>query len=212
VRWGSDAFAAFVAAAACLGARGASADDSSDPTRGRIDGDLALVLGAGAVVAPRAPRVEAEFRFRYLDSAGGFVTYEDAAGLGSDPRRLLGAGLEVRPLFLARWLSGLETPRARIDLITDSFGLELGLFISQPSWASGWRGGFQAGLGLEIPVLPKATGPWFGVHAGLRWSEAAVSTGIVRDVDDRAGYMAITVAWHQMVSTHLVDLGDRPPR
>jgi hypothetical protein len=199
-------------AAACLWSPGASADDPSDATRGRIDGDLALVLGAGAVVAARAPRVEGEIRLRYLDSAGGFVTYEDAAGLGSNPARVLGAGLELRPLFLARWLSGFETPRARIDLITDSIGLELGLLLSQPSGASGWRCGLELGLGVEIPVLPKATGPWFGVHAGLRWSETALATGIVENVDDRAAYVAITIAWHQMVATHLVDLGDELPQ
>lgn len=199
-------------AAACLWGRGASADDSSDATRGRIDGDLTFVFGAGAVVAPRAPRFEGEIRVRYLDSAGGFVTYEDALGLGSDPRRVLGAGLEIRPLFLGRWLSGLETPRARLDLAADSFGLELGLFVSEPTGAAGWKGGLQAGVGLEIPVLPKASGPWLGLHGGVRWSDTAIATGMVTNVEDRAAYLAITVAWHQTVETHLVDLGDRPPQ
>lgn len=199
-------------AAACVWGREASADDASDATRGRIDGDVAFVLGAGAAIAPRAPRLEGEIRIRYLDSAGSFVTYEDAAGIGSDPKRVLAAGLELRPVFLARWLSGLETPRARIDLIADSFGLELGLFVSQPSGDPAWRSGFQAGLGLEVPILPKATGPWLGVHGGLRWSQTAAAAGIVGDADDRAGYVVITVAWHQVVAAHLVDLGDRPPQ
>lgn len=188
----------------------ALADDTS--TRGRIDGDLALVVGGGGVVVSHGPRLEGEIRIRYLDSAGAFVAYENSVGFGSEPERVLSAGLELRPLFLGRWLRGLETDRARVDLLVDSFGLEVGVVFAQPTGSAfGSSTGLQLGLGVEVPILANATGPWVGVHAGMRWSENAMASGIVRDVDDRSAYVAVTLAWHQVVASHLVELGDRSP-
>jgi hypothetical protein len=190
------------------------AQGRSEPTYGRMEGDVTVVVGAGAVVAARGPRAEAELRVRYLESAGLFASYEDGPLLGSAaaPERVMAAGLEVRPLFLARWLTGRETMRPRVDLVLDSFGLELGAALAQPaagSFAS--RPCVQAGFGLELPFLHEATGPWIGVHAGVRWSEEALATGTVRDAGDQGVFVAITLAWHQVVLTHLVDVGDGPP-
>jgi len=43
------------------------AQDASDPSHGRIEGDLGVVVGGGVAVAPRGPRVEGELRVRYLE-------------------------------------------------------------------------------------------------------------------------------------------------
>jgi hypothetical protein len=207
-----------VAASASLGVYGQpalAADREVDPTYGRIEGDVSLVVGAGAVLAPRAPRAEAQIRIRYLDTAGVFGAYEDATVVGSDsePRRVVITGLELRPLFLARWLSGLETDHARLDMVLDSLGLDLGATFSQPSrggFAS--RSGLEVGLGVEIPILATASGPWVDVHGGLRGSEQALALGTVRSTDDRYGYLAVTLSWHQFAAIHVVDEGDRAPR
>ncbi len=201
-------------AAACVSAAEARAEGIVEPSYGRIEGDVTLAVGAGAVVAPGGPRAEAELRARYLETAGIFAAYEDGAIVdsASEPRRVLAGGLELRPLFLYRWLKGLETHRARWDLLIDSFGLELGLSWLQPrgeSFAS--HPGFQAGLGLEVPLFAAATGPWLAFHGGLRWSDGALVTGILETGEQRQAYLTITVAWHQVVSTHLVDVGDRAP-
>lgn len=183
-----------------------------DTTYGRVDGDLSVVLGLGATVAPRGPRTAADLRFRYLDTVGIFADYEDGALVksGSEPRRVFAAGLELRPLFLGRWLRGLELESARIDLLIDSIGLELGAAFAQPEGSPfGSRPGLQAGLGLEIPVLAQASGPWLGVHGGVRWSDSAVSGGTVEGPDDRAAFLTLTVAWHQFFGGHVVDIGDR---
>jgi hypothetical protein len=201
-------------AALALSGGAARAEGSAEPTYGRFEGDITLVVGAGAAVAARGPRAEGEVRLRYLESAGLFASYEDGPLLGSAsvPERVLAAGLEVRPLFLARWLTGRETRRARVDLMLDSLGLELGAVLAQSateSFAS--RPGVQAGLGLEIPLLREATGPWFGLHAGVRWSEEALASGRDGDAADRGLFVAITLAWHEVILTHLVDVGDGPP-
>lgn len=209
------ALAAMLGASFALAPRDARAQDVVDPSYGRIDGDLTLVLGAGATVVPSGPRGEAELRLRYLESAGLFAAYEDGPllGAGAEPQRVLVTGLEVRPLFLYRWLQGHETQRAWLDLTLDSFGIEIAATWSQPSGASfASQGGLQAGLGLELPILPHATGPWIGLHGGLRWSDDALASGATSAPGDRSAFLAITLAWHQVVSTHLVDVGDRAPK
>src|SRR5580658_3864218 len=122
-----------VASTLCLSAATAFASETSEPTYGRVDGDISLVGGIGGVIAARAPRVGAELRVRYLESAGLFATYEDGATFGTDsePARVFAGGLELRPVFLYRWLQGLEVRRARFDLTLDSIGLELGATLSQ---------------------------------------------------------------------------------
>jgi hypothetical protein len=189
--------------------------ETDRPAGGRIDGDTTLGLGAGCVIATGGPSVEADIRVRYLDSAGLFATYEDSRLIGAagEPLRLLGAGFEIRPLFLARWLQGLETGSARVDLAIDSLGIEIGGLLYQPAGGSlGSRSGLELGLGVELPVLTTATGPWIGIHGGVRWSEAALAGDLVQGPDDRSFYIALTVAWHQVVGAHLIDMGDGLPK
>ena len=217
MRWGSEGtlLATGLAASLALSAGSARAQSRPEPTYGRLQGDLTLVAGLGAVVAARGGRAEGELRVRYLESVGAFASYEDGALVGSaaEPTRLLAAGLELRPLFLFRWLTGRETQRARVDLAVDSLGLELGAVLTQPAGTSfASQAGMQAGLGVEVPLLTRATGPWLGFHAGVRWSEAALGSGVVANADDRSGFVAITLSWHQVLVTHLVDVGDEAPR
>ena len=105
-----------------------------DSTYGRIDGDIGLVLGVGLAVGPDAPRGAVDFRVRYLDTVGVFFDYEDGSmfGHGAEPVRVLAGGLELRPLFLGRWLTGHEIGNARLDLALDSLGFELGGVFAQP--------------------------------------------------------------------------------
>jgi hypothetical protein len=188
---------------------------AGDASYGRVRGDVTLVGGLGVVAADRGPRGEAEVRVRYLETAGLFASYEDAPlfGSSSEPRRVFAAGLEVRPLFLFRWLDGHETSRAWLDLVVDSLGFELGAAFEQPTGAQfAARPAAQAGLGVEVPVLAKATGPWIGVHGGVRWSDSTLAGGATNGPDDRALYLSITLAWHQVLLSRAVDVGDGPVR
>lgn len=186
-----------------------------DGAYGRIDGDMAVVVGLGATAGPTGLRATGDLRVRYLDTVGLFATYEDGALVGSpsDPRRAFALGLEVRPLFLARWLKGREFGSAYPDLVVDSLGLEVAAVFLEPVGASfTTRAGLQLGLGLEVPLFPRASGPFLGIHGGVRWSDAASSTGAVDGPSDRALYLSMTVAWHQFFGAHVVDLGDRAVR
>ena len=197
-----------------LCAASAHAEGIIEPSYGRIDGDVTLVAGAGASVASGGPRAAGELRARYLETAGVFGTYEDGTLVGSDsaPRRVVAAGFELRPFFLYRWLQGKETRRARFDLAIDSIGLELGLTWQQPQGGSfSSSPGFEAGFGFEVPLFVDATGLWLAFHGGLRWSEETLASGVVVTTEQREAYLAVTLAWHQVIALHVVDVGDRAP-
>lgn len=215
MRSGSDlGLLAVIAAAIALWPRSASADGIVDPSYGRVEGDVVVVLGMGAVVAPRGLRAAAEVRLRYLETAGLYATYEDANPLASasEPRRLLATGLEVRPLFLFRWLKGHEGDRPWLDLALDSIGLELGAIFEQPAGADfASQRGIEVGLGVELPLGVRASGLWIRVRGGLRWSETALAAGVVDGANDQQAILSVTLAWHQIVQAHLVDVGDRAP-
>jgi hypothetical protein len=177
-----------------------------DTTWGRIDGDLVVVGGLGASFGPRTPSGAVDARLRYLDTAGVFVTYTEGFGGGAQPARALAFGIEMRPLFLGRWLRGFEIGVAHLDLLIDSFGIEIGAALLQPIGGQfGDRAALQVGIGLEVPILPRASGPWIGLHGGARLSDI----GLAHDANDaleRSLYLTITLAWHQVVGAHVVDM------
>jgi hypothetical protein len=184
-------------------ARATDTSEKRDTAHGRFDGDLAIAPSVGATFGPRGPRVAADARFRYLSTAGLFVTYEDGPLVGSraEPRRVFATGVELRPLFLARWARGWEIGEPRVDLLIDSLALEIGAAFSG-------RPGLQAGLGLEIPLFARATGLFIGVHGGARWSDTALSGGPLAGPSDRSLYLALTLGWQQLFGGNVVDLGD----
>lgn len=203
-----------LAGALLLAAGPAAAADAKDSAYGRVDGDLALAFGAGATLGPRAPRATADLRFRYMQTAGIFGTYEDGPLVGSaaEPRRAVAAGVELRPLFLARWLRGWESGKPYLDLTIDSLALELGAVFVQPEGARvGAKPGLQAGLGLEVPFFPRASGLFLGLHGGVRWSDTVLGGSAVTGPSDRALYLAISVSWQQIFGAHVVDVGDTAP-
>jgi hypothetical protein len=200
--------------AAALVVRPARAVEGPDTSYGRIDGDVSASLAVGATFGPRAPRAAADVRLRYVWTAGLFATYEDGplVGSASEPRRVFATGLELRPLFFAKWLQGKETGHPYLDLTIDSLGLELGaVFVQPPGQGFGSTPGLQAALGLQVPVFPRASGPVIGVHGGARWSNGVLAGRDVESASDRSLFLLVTVGWQQVFGAHLVDLGDRAP-
>ena len=64
-----------------------------------------------------------------------------------------------------------------------------------------------------MPLFLDATGLWLAFHGGLRWSDEALASGVVATTEQREAYLSVTLAWHQVVAAHIVDVGDRaPPR
>ncbi len=170
-----------------------------DTTYGRIEGALEVAPAIGATLASYGARPALELRARYLSMAGAFVTYEEGFGQGRDPRRLVSTGVELRPLFFARWLKDKELGRATIDLFIDSFALELGAFFAHPAPGHfGERMGLQASLGLELPLFGRAEGLFLTAHGGGRFSDALAAADGPTSAT-RAGFVTFGLAWHELV-------------
>ena len=148
---------------------------SGDGVYGRFDGDLDLGLALGAElgsVGNAAPTVRATAH--YFSSAGLYASGRIKAGDHSAPS-LFGVGVDLRPLFLPRWVKGLQTGSALFDLTLDSLSLSLGAFWARQSDPQGPKPyrGFDAQLGLGVPLLATAPGPWIEVRGAFRYPDGA---------------------------------------
>lgn len=145
---------------------------TGDGVYGRFDGDLDLGAGVGASYLTGAERFafSARLSAHYFSVAGVYVDYSDALDAEADPRRALGFGVDVRPLFIPRWSTNRQVGRPFLDLTLDSISLGLGAFFAQPSDESfGDERGFEASLGLGLPLLARADGPWLELRGALEW-------------------------------------------
>ncbi len=186
--------------------------DDADGVYGRVDGDLGLEVGAGAALASRSGAALFTFAARYLQTAGLYATWLDDFRAGTRPAsRAASLGVELRPVFLARWSKNLEHGPAFTDLTLDSFALRLGAVVSRnPGYEFG-APGFEAGIGWGIPLTSSAHGPWLQATAMLRLSQQAIAWGADQSTD-RFAIFALSFAWQSIVDMHLIDAGDRLQR
>lgn len=192
-----------VALVAVLALLPVTAWGAGDTTYGRVEGALELSPGVGATLASYGARPTLELRGRYLSMAGVFVTYEEGFGTRVDPRRLVATGVEVRPLFFARWLKDKEIGNAFVDLAIDSFALELGAFFAEPPGRGfGSRMGLQASLGLELPLFGKAEGLFLTAHGGARLSDRLAAEEPSTRAE-RAAFVTFGLAWHETIEVGL---------
>lgn len=175
-----------------------------DTTYGRIEGDFEIAPAVGVSVATYGARPAFELRGRYLTMAGAFVTYEESFSAPMDVTRLVSTGIELRPLFFARWLQGHELGHATLDLLIDSFALELGAFFAKPGpEAFGSRMGLQASLGLELPLFAKAEGLFLTAHGGGRFSDRLAVSEAPSPSNERAAFVTFGLAWHEVLDLGL---------
>jgi hypothetical protein len=65
----------------------------------------------------------------------------------------------------------------------------------------------ELALGTEVPLDGRAQGPWVGLRGSLRWRDSELS-GTSGGAPLRPAFL-VTLAWHFVTGTHLVDVGDR---
>jgi hypothetical protein len=166
---------------------------------GRLKGDTDASLKLGGLIS----------HSRFSGSVGASVHYYSLLGitgdysqsLDSDPVQLrsFSLGTELRPLFLPRWLGGHERGPAWLDLALDSVCVGFGAYFSRASEPIGASRGIWMSLGLGVPVLGRASGPWLELRELRRWPD--------RDENGPEAHNALLVylSWHE-----LVQLGHSP--
>lgn len=207
-----------VATPLLLTAADARADDPdpnySDGSYGRLEGDLLFVGEVGAALALGGPQFETHVSLLYLSTAGGYFRYVESFDNEEAPDgRYIAAGLELRPLFLGRYALDYEKGPPHLDLFVDSITLLVGA-----TWGSPVGGpfdpdpGLELGFSLEVPFLPKASGPYAGILALARWGPDDIARTVERDFLERGSMIVFTLAWHQVFDANVVDFRDPPPR
>ena len=173
----------------------------SDGTYGRLDGDLDLGFGLGALfdLEHGEPGAAVRASGHWFFMAGGYVSYADALGTALDPKRRLGIGVDLRPLFIPRWTQDWEQGPAILDLTLDSLSLGLGASFDQPHGeAFGVRRAFEASLGFGVPLAGRGPGPWIEARAALAWP----------NMGERSETLLIVGSYHFAVETPLVGSDD----
>jgi hypothetical protein len=170
-----------------------NADSSRDGVYERFDGDLELGLALGAELGSAgsaAPVVRGTAHYFSIAGlyAGGRIRAGDRSALS-----LFDLGIDVRPLFVPRWAKGYETGPAWFDLSLDSLSLSLGAFWARRAADAGTRG-FEAALGLGVPLFASAAGPWLEARTILRYPDSG----------PREEALLLAFAWHGFVVTPLV--------
>jgi hypothetical protein len=183
----------------------------SDGSYGRLDGDVLLAAEAGLSTGSLGHALGLRATASYLGTAGLWAQYHDAFGApGQALRRALSAGIELRPLFLARLVSDLEEGPAHFDLWLDSLGLSLG---AQQLWANaagcdgaGCSGpGMEATVGMQAPLLGQANTPFVALRGGVRWSFDGAGA------KDVAAVLGVALGYERLLGPWLVDAGDELP-
>jgi len=197
--------AAFIPTVAAIAALVAPCKADDDGAYGRLAGDLAwqVDLGAGLSHASVRPAVAASVR--YLDTAGVYVGSYNPTGAN----REAAIGVELRPLFLPRFLQNMEHGPPVLDLALDSISLRFGT-VFQPRHRSDWSTpGVELAALLGVPLTSHAHGPWIRLASVLHWPHRSLGT----QPDPAPDMLWIfAFSWQAFADAGLVDLADRTPR
>jgi hypothetical protein len=152
-----------------------------DGVYGRLDGTLDLGVAAGLELEAGEPRASLRATGHVWWTAGAYLRYADSFGAAEKrARRVLGAGVDVRPLFFPRFGLDYERGPALLDLSLDSLSLSAGAYFAEPHVGElGDERGFELGLGLGLPLLARATGPWLEARAERRFADGADDAWLV---------------------------------
>jgi hypothetical protein len=169
----------------------ATGQPQDDGVYGRFDGDLDLGFALGAEFGSAgegAPALRASAH--YFSIAGVYANGRIKAFDGSAPS-LFGFGVDLRPLFVPRWVKGYQTGSGLFDLTLDSLSLSLGAFWARRVERGTENRGFDAQLGFGIPLFATAAGPWFEARGALRYPDGA----------SREEAVLLLLGWHGFVTT-----------
>lgn len=147
-----------VLAAPALAPSPAEAQDG-DTVYGRFDGDLVLSagIGGGVAIGDRQRDVTGtttvELRARLLDTGGLLVAAEWRPE--GDSRVVV--AVDLRPIFLIRFLLAQQTGDRYLDLFVDSIGIDLGAAVTPLADDVGLA--LAVGWGLDVPIwVPERIG------------------------------------------------------
>jgi hypothetical protein len=164
---------------------------ASDGIYGRFDGSFDLGVDVGAEVDGAGAGGAAQVSLHYLYMAGIYGSYADAlGGEGVQSSRIVSFGVDLRPLFIARWTKNMERGPALLDLALDTISIGFGAYFRKPPGEDfADRRGIELSGGFGVPLAGSADGPWLGARGLLRWEDDGAAPPV------RAAGL-FTLGWH----------------
>ena len=168
-------------------------DAASDGVYGRFHGDTDLSLKLGGLISDSRLAGSLGLSAHYYSTLG--ITGDYSESLMSDAlhTRSFSLGMELRPLFLPRWALDLERGPAWLDLTLDSACLGFGAYFTDAGTAQADTRGAWLSLGLGIPVLGDATGPWLELRLLRRLPDHELPG------HEPHNALLVYLSWHQVI-------------
>jgi hypothetical protein len=170
----------------------------SDGVYGRFHGDTDISLKLGGMVRDSGLAGSVGASAHYYSLLGITGDYSESLVADSLHARSAAIGMELRPLFLPRWVLGLERGPAWLDLALDSAALGFGAYFTDAEAEGRGSRGAWVSLGAGAPLLGEASGPWLELRALRRFPDP--------DEVAPAAHNALFVylSWH-----HVLQLGPK---
>jgi hypothetical protein len=165
----------------------------SDGVYGRLGGNTDASIKLGGLLSQSRFSGSVGASAHYYSLLG--ITGDYSESLADDARQLrsFSVGTELRPLFLPRWLLGKQRGPAWLDLTLDSVCLGFGAYFGQVAAPGDDTRGVWMSLGLGMPVISRASGPWLEVRALRRWPDSGGERA------DAHNALLLYLSWHQVV-------------
>ena len=170
----------------------------SDGVYGRFSGDTDISLKLGGMVRDSGLAGSVGASAHYYSLLGVTGDYSESLVADSLHARSAAVGMELRPLFLPRWVLGLERGPAWLDLALDSAALGFGAYFTDAEAEGRGSRGAWLSLGAGVPLLGEAAGPWLELRALRRFPDPDALAAAAHNA------LFVYLSWH-----HVLQLGPR---
>jgi hypothetical protein len=168
----------------------------SDGVYGRFHGDTDISLKLGGMVRDSGLAGSVGASAHYYSLLGVTGDYSESLVADSLHARSAAIGMELRPLFLPRWVLGLERGPAWLDLALDSAALGFGAYFTDAEGEGRGSRGAWVSLGAGVPLLGEASGPWLELRALRRFPDPDALAAAAHNA------LFVYLSWH-----HVLQLG-----
>lgn len=166
-----------------------------DGVYGRFRGDTDLSLKLGGMLRDEGLAGSVGGSAHYYSLLGITADYSESLVADGPDARSFSVGLDLRPLFLPRWVLGLERGPAWLDLTLDSLAAGFGAYVSDAEVDGRNTRGLWFSLGAGVPLLGSASGPWVELRALRRFPDQTAAL-------EAHNALFVYLSWH-----HILQLG-----
>lgn len=165
----------------------------SDGVYGRLGGNTDASFKLGGLISHSRLSASVGASVHYYSLLGITGDYSESLADDALQLRSFSVGSELRPLFLPRWLLGKQSGPAWLDLALDSICVGFGAYFGQVAAPGEDTRGVWMSLGLGLPVIGRASGPWLELRALRRWPDLGAARAEAHNA------LLVYLSWHQLV-------------